>query len=143
MDVREWLESVGKLDELINNKIEERRRLNEIATDTSAKLPDGMPFNNTGTVNQKMQNAVVDLVMLGQELDKLIDKYVDEKQKIIAAIEKLPEKEYAVLHRYYIRRMKIEEIAEDMNVSTVSVWRIKKKALKNLANVIVCNAKMM
>ena len=142
MDVREWLESVGKLDELINAKIEERRRLNEIATDTSAKMPDGMPFSNTGTVNQKMQNAVVDLVMLAQELDRLTDKYIDEKQKIIAAIEKLPEKEYAILHRCYIRRMKIEAISEDMGISTVSVWRIKKKALKNLANVIDCNAEM-
>ena len=141
MDVREWLESVGKLDELINAKIEERRRLNEIATDTSAKMPDGMPFSNTGTVNQKMQNAVVDLVMLGQELDRLTDKYIDEKQKIIAAIEKLPEKEYAILHRYYIRRMKIEAIAEDLGISTVSVWRIKKKALNNLASVVDCNAK--
>ena len=143
MDVQKWLESVGKLDELINNKIEERRRLTEIATDTSAKLPDGMPFNDGGTVNQKMQNAVVDLVMLGQELDRLIDKYIDEKHKVLTAIEKLPEKEYAVLHRYYIRRMKVEEIAEDMGISTVSVWRIKKKALKNLANVIDCNAKML
>lgn len=136
MDVQKWLESVGKLDELINSKIEERRRLTEIATDTSAKLPDGMPFNDGGTVNQKMQNAVVDLVMIGQELDRLIDKYVDEKQKVLTAIEKLPEKEYAVLHRYYIRQMTNEKIAEELGYCTVQIWRIKKKGLKNLQNII-------
>lgn len=143
MDVREWLESVWKIDELINSKIEEQRRLNEIATDTSAKMPDGMPFSDTGTVNQKMQNAVIDLIMISQELDTLIYEYINRKQKVISAIEKLAVKEYAVLHRYYIRRMKIEKIAEDLDISTVSVWRIKKKALKNLANVIDCNDKMM
>lgn len=143
MNVREWLEGVGKLDELINNKLEERRRLNEIATDISGKMPDGMPFNNTGLVNQKMQNAVINIIMLEQELDRLTDKYINEKQKVIAAIEKLPEKEYTILHRYYIQGTKIEKIAEDLDISTVSVWRIKKKALKNLENVIECNKEMM
>ena len=141
MDVREWLENIGKLDELIDGKKEELRRLDELSTDISAKMPDGMPFSDTGQVNQKMQNAVIDLVMLENELKTIICKYTNEKQKVLAAIEKLPAKEYAVLHRYYIRYMTIEKIAEDLGISTVSVWRIKKKALNNLASVVDCNAK--
>lgn len=143
MDVREWLNNVKKLDRLIEAKTAERERLIEIATDISAKSPDGMPFSNTGTVNQKMQNAVVDLVVLEQELKNVIASYIQCKGEIISTLEKLPAKEYAVLHSYYIRYMTNEEIAEDMGISTVQVWRIKKKAEKILSDVIECNAKMM
>lgn len=139
MDVCEWLKNVKKLDLLIDAKTAERERLIEIATDISAKAPDGMPFSNTGMVNQKMQNAVVDLVVLEQELKNAIASYIQCKGEIVSTLEKLPPKEYGVLHRYYIRYMTYEEIAEEMGISTVQVWRIKKKAEKTLSDVVECN----
>lgn len=139
MDVCEWLNNVKKLDQLIEAKTAERERLIEMATDISAKAPDGMPFSNTGTVNQKMENAVVDLVVLEQELKNVIASYIQCKGEIVSTLEKLPAKEYAVLHRYYIRYMTYEEIAEDMDISTVQVWRIKKKGEEILSDVIECN----
>lgn len=139
MDVLEWLNNVKKLDRLIEAKTAERERLIELATDISAKAPDGMPFSNTGTVNQKMQNAVVDLVVLEQELKNVIASYIQCKGEIISTLEKLPANEYAVLHRFYIRYMTYEEIAEDLGISTVQVWRIKKKGEKTLSDVIECN----
>ena len=140
MNACEWLDNIKKLDQLIDSKIEERERLISIATDISAKPFDGMPHSNTGMVSQRMQNAVCELVDLEQETQKIINKYIQCKKEIIATIEKLPEKEYGVLHRYYIRHMTIEAIAEDMGLCTVQIWRIKKKALKSLSNVIECNA---
>lgn len=141
MNVQEWLERVKKLDELINAKLAERQRLIEIATDISPKMPDGMPRSNTGTVSQKMQNAVVNLVMLSHELDKLIDQYVDYKQEVIKVLEQLPHTQYGVLHRYYIRGMTWEQIGEDMGYCTRQILRIKKKALKNLEDVLECHIK--
>ena len=136
MDVQQWLEQIAKLDELITAKLAERQRLIEIATDISAKPFDGMPHSNTGTVSQKMQNAVLNLVELEHKLDRLIDKYVDHKQQVVNALEKLPEKEYGVLHRHYIRGMTWEQVAEDMGYSTMQVYRIRKKAFKILEDVI-------
>lgn len=136
MDVLEWLENVKKLDQLIVAKTAERERLIELATDISAKAPDGMPFNNTGAVNQKMQNAVVDLVVLEQELKSVIANYIRCKSEIISTLEKLPAKEYGVLHRYYIRYMTNEEIAEEMGYSIVQIWRIKNNGLKLLQDII-------
>lgn len=141
MDVQEWLERVKKLDELINAKLAERQRLIEIATDISPKMPNGIPPSNTGTVSQKMQDAVVSLIDLEIEINDLIDQYVDYKNEVIRLLERLPHKEYGVLHRYYIRGMTWEQVAEDMNYSVMQVWRIKKKALKNLEVVIECYAK--
>ena len=138
MNVEKWLEQVGKLDELINAKLEERQRLIEIALDISPRVPDGMPPSNTGVVSQKMQNAVNNLVDLERQINKLIDEYVDYKQEVVAILEKLPKEQYGVLHRYYIRYMTWEQVAEDMGYSRQQVWRIKKKSLKNLESVIEC-----
>ena len=137
MTVCEWLESIKKLDQLIECKYEERERLIAIATGVSSAL-DGMPHGK-GTVPQKMQDAVVKLVMLEKEITVLIDKYINERQKIIDTLEKLPAMEYGVLHRYYIQYMTYEKIAEDMGICTVQVWRIKRTAEKNLEKFLKCN----
>lgn len=139
MNVYEWLEQVRKLDQLITAKLAERDRLEALATDISAKPIDGMPHSNTGTVSQTMQNAVVNLVMLAREIDKLVDQYIDCKQHVVDVLETLPEKEYGVLHRHYIRYMTWEQVAEDMGYSTMQIWRIKQNAVKILKDVIECD----
>lgn len=139
MNAENWLNQVRKLDQLIDAKIAERNRLIALATDISPKPMDGMPHSNSGTVSQRMQNAVINLILLEQELNKIIDKYVDYKQEVVKVLETLPDKEYGVLHRHYIRYMTWEQVAEDMECSTVQVWRIKKKGLKNLENILQGN----
>jgi RNA polymerase sigma factor (sigma-70 family) len=133
MNICECLNNIKKLDQLIEAKIAERGRLIELATDISAKPIDGMPYTNTGTVSQKMQDAVLDLVVLEAEIVKAISDYTAQKQQAVSVIEKLPEKEYAVLHRYYIRGMTLEAIAEDIGYSARQVGRIKGQALRKLA----------
>lgn len=132
MNAENWLIQVRKLDELINAKLAEQTRLKAIATDISAKPIDGMPFSNTGTVSQKIPNAVIKLIELEHEIDKLIDKYIDMKQQVISLIEQLPSKEYGTLHRYYIQGMTWEQVADDMGYSIMQIFRFRKKALKNL-----------
>ena len=138
MNAQEWLEQVRKLDQLINAKLAERDRLKEMATDISPRPMDGMPFDNTGVVSRKMENAVVRLIDLANDLNKLVEMYTNHKERVVKALEQLPAKEYGVLHRHYIRYMTWEQVAEDMGYSTMQVWRIRKKALKNLQNVIEC-----
>lgn len=136
MTAQQRLESIRKLDELINAKLAERTRLRELATATTAKPMDGMPFTNTGTVNQKIQDIVIKLVMLEEETNALIDKYIDEKQEIVRVIEMLPEREYGVIHRYYIQGMTWEQVAEDIGYCTTQVWRIKKCALEIIDDIL-------
>lgn len=139
MNAQEWLEQVRKLDQLINAKLAERDRLKEMATDISPRPMDGMPFDNTGVVSRKMENAVVRLIDLADDLNKLVDMYTKHKEKVVRALELLPPNEYGVLHRHYIRYMTWDQVAEDMGYCTVQIWRIRKKALKNLQDVIECN----
>ena len=138
MNAKEWLLQVRKLDQLINAKLAEREQLQAIATDISPKM-NGMPFDNTGVPSQRMENAVIKLIELAQEIDKLIDEYIDRKQQVVSVLEKLPEKEYGVLHRHYIRYMPWEKIAEDMGYSTVHIWRLKESGLEILEKILKCN----
>lgn len=139
MTVCEWLNEYQKMNELITGKkaekkqlLRKRQRLIEMAEDISPRMPDGMPFSNTGTVSKKVENAVISKVLIDGELedvDKAIGIYLDFKREVTAALEKLPTKYYAVLHRYYIREMTLEAIAEDMDYSARQVQRIKNEGL--------------
>ena len=138
MGVCEWLEQVRKLDELIDAKLAERDKLWAMATSVTVDS-DGMPHAK-GNVSDPVGNAAVKLRMLAEEIDRLIDVYVEHKEQVIRALEKLPHNEYGVMHRHYIRYMTWEDVAEDMGYSTVQIWRLKKNALKILQDVIECKA---
>lgn len=125
MNVVAWLEQIQKLDELIAAKRAERTRLRELAWNTVGSL-DGMP--HAPGIADKVGSLAAKIA----DLDGDISRYDEERREIIQALECLPSMEYGVIHREYVRGMKQEEIARDMGYSTVSVWRIKKRALKIL-----------
>lgn len=135
-EVITWLESVKKLDELIEAKTAERDKLWAMATNMTANS-DGMPHAKGG-VSDPVGNGAVKLRMIADEINGLIDTYIDRKQQITNALEKLPPNEYGALHRYYIQYMTWEDVAQDMNKSTMQIWRYRKKGLKILSDVIEC-----
>lgn len=137
MNVLKWLEQVRKLDELINAKLAERDRLMELATQTTQGM-DGMPHGSG--VSDKVGNAGVKLADMTQMIDQMIDQYVDLKRDVVATLEKLPAKEYGVLHRMFIRYMTYDEISAEMDYSVVQIWRIKNKGLQMLEDVVECKS---
>jgi DNA-directed RNA polymerase specialized sigma subunit len=139
MNVREWLEGLKRLDELIDAKIAEKERVRALMVNTVGSL-DGMP--HAPGITDKVGNLTVKLITLEEELNALIDKYVDDKAEIVKAIEQLPDREYGVIHRYYIRRMTLEQAAEDMGYCTMQIWRIKENGLNILQDVMECYAKL-
>lgn len=136
MDVLTQLEQIKKLDELINAKIEERKQLMDLATSITPGPMDGMPHSNTGEVSRKVENAVVKLIMLEDEIDALLDMYIDCKKHMINALERLPASEYGVLHRRYVCYMTWEKIAEETGYSTQHVYRLRKKGLQDLEQIL-------
>lgn len=139
MNVHEWLEQVGKLDDLVNAKLEERSQLWALATKITPSM-DGMPHG--GGVSDKVGGVATKLADLARQTDGLIDKYVDYKQEVISALEKLPEREYKVLYRYYVRYMTLEQIAVDLCYSYRQVQRIKADGLRKLKDVVECHVVM-
>lgn len=130
MDACKWLEQVKKLDELIEAKQAEKEQLWALITRTTSNN-DGMP-HGTGDVSDPIGNIVPKLLATNEDLDRLIDEYIQHKETVIKTLQQLPPKEYGALHRHYIRYMTWEEAAEDMGVCYMSIMRYRKKGLKIL-----------
>jgi DNA-directed RNA polymerase specialized sigma24 family protein len=133
--VIDWLEKVRKLDELIHAKCAERDQLMNLATKITPVVSD-MPHG--GGASDKVGNIAVKLADLARETDILVDRYADYRQMVIRELEKLPAKEYGVLHRYYVQYMTWEQVAEDMGVCSMTVWRWWQKGLESLTDVVEC-----
>ena len=129
MNVEAWLEQVANLDDLINDKLAERDEIIALSARLNPNM-DGMP-HGSGGVSDPVGNGAVKLVMLAHEIDKLVDQYVDLKREINEVLMQLPALEHIVLHRYYIKRMTIDQIAKSMGYSARQISRIKKKGLEN------------
>ncbi len=135
MSAHDWLCRVTDLDGLINAKLEERDQLMALATKCTGDM-DGMP-RGSGT-SDKVGNAAVKLADMAKEIDDLVDEYVDLKREVNAALDKLDASDQIILHRLYLQGMSQVKVAELMGVCTMTVWRQKVKALKNLEDVMVC-----
>lgn len=133
-DLKKWLEWVRTLDMMINAKLEERSQVMDLATKITADVT-GMPRGNG--VSDKVGSAAGRLVDLTKEIDDLVDSYVDQKKLVNEILEKLPVTEQAVLRKYYVEGMTIEEVGEDMGYCSVHISRIKKRAMDMLLNVIL------
>lgn len=138
MNVQEWLEQLAKIDEMINAKLAERDQVMTLSARLTPNM-DGMPHVE-GSVSDPVGNGAVKLAMLSQEIDKLVDQYVDYKKHVIEVLLKLPAKQFGVLHSHYVRYMTLEDIAEDMGYCVRQISRIKQQALKNLEDVLECHA---
>ena len=141
MDAREYLEKLKTMNKRINEMLEQREQLISIATDTSARPMDGMPFDNTGVASQKMQNAVCALIDLEHALNKAIDEYIDYKKDVKEKLRDLPQLERTVLELYYVKGMTWVQIADYLDYSTMHLWRIRQNAYYILFKVLECYAK--
>jgi DNA-directed RNA polymerase specialized sigma subunit len=144
MTAYEYLNQVKVLDSLIMNKTAEQEQLREMA-EKITQANDGMP-HGTG-VSDKIGNAVSGLVDLQNETAVLVTTFKGILQDVIEHIEMLPEDQYNILHCKFIRKRKDlgnhrswyhswEEVAEIVGYSESQVYRIKKKAMRNLQRIL-------
>ena len=106
-----FLEQAKKLDALIKNKREEERELWSLAT-SMTQNSDGMPRGSNN--NDKMTNIVAKLINKQEEINLIIDKYIDTKQEVVDCVEKLPRKQYEVLYWLYIKKHTKREKGQKM-----------------------------
>jgi DNA-directed RNA polymerase specialized sigma subunit len=140
----EYLNQVKVLDSLIANKIDEAEQLNDLACKITQAF-DGMP-HATG-VSDKIGNAVASLVDLANETAVLAATFKGIRQDVIEHIKMLPEEQGNILYcKFILKRKKLdnhrswyyswEEVAEIVGYSESQVYRIKKKAMRNLQKIL-------
>ena len=111
MEAKQYLGQLKKLELLINNKLIEKKQWMDVALNITGNM-DGERVQSSGA-RSKMAEAVEKCVAVEEEIDSLVDELIDKKKEIIATIELLPKPiEYDMLHRLYIQKQTLQEVAD-------------------------------
>lgn len=131
MKAKEYLQQVKKIDKLIENKLIEKEQWFAIATGTTASSEDGDRVQSSGS-QQKMADAVCKMIEIQEEINNLIDMYIDTKQGVINTIEQLPADEYDVLHKIYIQGKNMRQTAAACDKSYDWVKIVHKQGMRDV-----------
>jgi len=130
MKAKDYLMQVKKIDKLIENKLIEKEQWYSIAIGTTT-ASDGDRVQSSGS-QQKMADVVCKIIDLQEEINRLVDMYVNTKQGVIKTIEHLPADEYDVLHKRYIQNKTLMEIADIYGKSYKWVKTVHGSGIRNV-----------
>ncbi len=129
MTTKEYLSQISRLDRMIKNKLTELLQLKEMSYELSS-IPNEEKVQTTPN-HDKIGTAYCKIEAMEENIDKLIDEYVDKKNEIIAQIDSMEDETYYdVLFSRYIEKKTFEKIATDMHYSFRNTTRIHGKALQ-------------
>lgn len=129
METKYYLSQISRLDRMIKNKLSELAELKELSCGISAVTSEERV--QTTPNFDKMGTAYCKIERMEEELDKLIDEYVDKKNEIIAQIDSMEdEMHYEILFARYIEKKTFEKIATDIHYSFRNTTRLHGKALQ-------------
>lgn len=128
MTTKQYLGQISRLDRMIQNKLSEIYQLKTLAC--SVTVSSDKERVQTSGDKDRVGGIVAKIYDLERETDALVDKFVDEKKKIIAQIDSIEDENmYHVLSSRYVLRKTFGEIAIEMAYSRTQVDRIHEKAL--------------
>lgn len=135
-EVQIFLERVEKIETIIENKLTEQRQWRELAENITANI-EGERVQSSSTITSKMANAVLNCVVLEDEIAEAVDKLITEKQKVTQTIEKLySPTEYKILHMRYIQHISLADIADRLDKEYTWVTTTHGRALKNVGKML-------
>lgn len=134
VNARHYLQQVKKFDLLIQNKIEEAKKWQDIAENITAS--SDITGIHSGNTSDKVGNAVVNYVTLQEAIKADISEFYDLRNKIIKDIEKLPTSEYLVLYGIYVECVDYYTIAERANRSMRWLNRRHSNGLKMIQEIL-------
>ena len=84
----------------------------------------------------KTENNLISVLKLKEDTLQRIERLTEERMEISRLIDKLVNPlERSVLRLFYLNNLVAMEVAEEIGVSTASVYRVRQKAIEHLANV--------
>lgn len=137
MTVKEYLSQAKFLDQRIDSKLQQVAALNDLATKATSTLT-GMP-RNPNHATSTMEDAIAKIIDLQAEINSDIDRLVDLKQEIAAAIKAVGNTEYqTILEKRYLCFQTWEQIAVDMGHDLRWLHRLHGKALDEVSTITPC-----
>lgn len=129
MKIESYLGLIKKLDVLINNEQLEKENIFTLATKVT-QSNDGMP--HAPGISDKVGSAAVKLVQKEEEINHLIDLYVDLKEEIISQIRTLPADECDVLYRRYVLGEGLFDVAESREQSVAWIQKLSWRGMHHM-----------
>ena len=132
MQVKEFLNSIRCIDNLIDSKCEQIKELRCRLTSISS------PMGNTERVQSsknpdKFSDAISKIIELENEINGDIDKLIDLKREARRLIEKLDDNvEKTILYKRYFENKTFEQISVEINYSWRRVHQFHGDALQKL-----------
>ena len=82
------------------------------------------------------ENNLISVLKLKEDTLQRIERLTEERMEISRLIDKLVNPlERSVLRLFYLNNLDAWQVAEEIGVSTASVYRVRQKAIEHLANV--------
>ena len=131
MNAKEYLSQAYRVDRMITSKLQQVQSLRELATRATSTLSD-TPAGGSRN-NHRMEDIISKMIDLENEINGDIDRLVDLKHGIVAAIKSVPDPDHQVLLELrYLCFRSWGEVAADMRYSKQRVFQIHNDALQKI-----------
>ena len=131
-----FLERVEMFDAIVENKLIEQRQWRELAENITANM-EGERVQTSMTTTSKMADAVINCVMIEEEIAVAVEKLIAEKRKVTQTLEMLDSPiEYRLLHMRYIQHISLVDIADRLDQEYTWVTTTHGRALKNVQKIL-------
>jgi hypothetical protein len=129
VETKEYLQQIGRYDRLINNKLVELAQYRSMACSVSAVKNDERVQSSPSY--DTMDKIVSKIEQMENEIDMLVDRYIDNKRIIISQIDTMSdEMTYQILFSRYVEQKTFEKMAIEMNYCYKQIIRRHGKALQ-------------
>ncbi len=136
MNIKEYLNSIRRIDEQINTELEQIEQLRSILMRVNAPLVQDKV--QTSYQTDKMADTVAKIVDLEKDINKKIDRMLKLKKEVMAIIDNIENaEERLVLKKRYLLNKSWKEIIVDMdlNIRSSQIYIIHRQALKSFRKV--------
>ena len=128
IEAKNFLMKAYRVDERIDNKMEQIASLHDLATKATATISDVPGSGNRDT--NRMEEAIVRIIDLESELKDDIVQLVELKKQILHSIKRVENPEYqTLLELRYLSYMSWEQIAVELNYGIDNIFKLHRKAL--------------
>lgn len=132
MTAKQYLEQAYRIDLRINSKLEQVASLNELAQKATTVFGTA-PTGGTRNVH-RLEDVIIKIVDMESEINADIDSLVGLKKEIAGVIRSVENIEYrTLLEQRYLCFKRWEEIAQLMGHGIDSVYKMHRKALREVA----------
>ena len=131
MTAKEYLQRLQKLDVVINQRIMEKDDLRARLLRIGSANYAGERVKTSRSSEAAYEKRIVRIIDLENEIDGLIDQYVDLKHKIIGEIHNINKADHIkLLYKRYVENKMLEVIADEMSYSYQYIKELQRHALQ-------------